>query len=218
MRRSSMNTRSPDTRSQPGAAAAAARAVSGSGSKPRSSARRTRRRTRRGSSANARGEAMRRRRAARSAEPSEGIDRSARHRRCGSAIALTVKSRSARSADSEPPRSGWMSTCQERSRATTRQPQKSSDSSKQAAPPAARAIARAAVAGLPSSTTSRSSVSRPEHMVARGAADQPCAGVGQRDANGAQRLRHARRPRSRNASRRRTRAVCASRRARTGRR
>ena len=72
MRRSSMNTRSPETPRSSGAATDAARAVSGSGSIPRSSASRTRRRTRRGSSANARGEAIRRRRAARSASPPSG--------------------------------------------------------------------------------------------------------------------------------------------------
>ncbi len=180
MRRSSMNTRSPETPRSSGAATEAACAVSGSGSKPRSSASRTSRRTRRGSSANARGEAMRRRRAARSSSPPRGSISSPPA--TGVAIALMVKSRSARSADSEPPRSGWTSTCQEPSRATTRQPEKSSESSKQAAPPAvARAIARAAACAGVSTTMSRSIVSRPSAR-SRGAPPTSHAGLSARAA------------------------------------
>ena len=77
-------------------------------------------------------EVARRRRAGRRSSPPAS----------GSAIALTVKSRSARSASSEPPRSGLTSTCQERSRAMTRQAPNASDSSN-AGPRAARARARA---------------------------------------------------------------------------
>ena len=109
-------------------------------------------------------------------QPSERVvDRLASGDRLGDRV--DVKSRSARSAASEPPRSGWTSTCQERSRATTRQPEKSSESSKQAAPPAAaRAIARAAVSGEASRTMSRSNVSRPSAR-SRGAPPTSQAGV-----------------------------------------
>ena len=58
----------------------------------------------------------------------------------------------------------------------TRQPANSSESSKHAAPPAMRAMARAAVAGGPSTTTSRSNVSRPSAR-SRGAPPTSHAGV-----------------------------------------
>ena len=129
----------------------------GSGSSPSSAARRTSRTARSGSSANVRGPTARNRRAARSAAPPCGSTSSPPSSGC--AIALTVKSRSARSASSDPPRSGLRSACHDRSAAITRHAPNSSESSN-AGPRAARASRRAAAPTSPSTTRSRSAVGR----------------------------------------------------------
>ena len=135
MRRSSVKTRSWAVPASPGACARTAAAVSGSISKPSSVARRATRSVRRGSATNASALTIRRRLWSRSLAPPWGSTSSPPP--SGSAIALTVRSRAARSASSEPPCSGVMSTCQLRSRATTRQAPNWSESSNEA-PPAPR--------------------------------------------------------------------------------
>ena len=132
---------------------------------------------------------MRRRRAVRSGRPPSGSI--GPPPASGSAIALTVKSRRARSASSEPPRNGSTSTCHEESRAATRHAPKVSDRAKQAARPAACAIAAAASPGSPSTTTSTSAVGRPSSAVADRAAHQPGRPAGQRGAGRLQALTHA---------------------------
>ena len=86
--------------------------------------------------------------------------RSGRRLPAARAIALTVKSRSARSAWSEPPRNGLRSTCHLRPGPTTRQAPKASESSK-AGPRAARPTARAASPASPSSDDVEVVVPRP---------------------------------------------------------
>ncbi len=76
-----------------------------------------------------------------------------------SAIALTVRSRRPRSCSIVAPSSAIRSSCQERSRATTRQPPNASDSSN-AWPRATRATLRADAATSPPTTTSKSDVGR----------------------------------------------------------
>ena len=146
-RRSSVKTRSWAVPANPGACARTAVAVSGSISKPSSVARRATRSVRSGSATNASALTIRRRLWSRSLAPPWGSTSSPPP--SGSAIALTVRSRAARSASSEPPCSGVMSTCQLRSRATTRQAPNWSESSNEAppapAPEAARGAAHVAV-------------------------------------------------------------------------
>ena len=78
----------------------------------------------------------------------------------GSAIALIVKSRAARSAARSSSRRRTRSTFQPPPRPTTRHAPNAPESSN-AVPPAARAIARAAACGSPASATSKSAVARP---------------------------------------------------------
>ena len=103
--------RSAATRSSPGASRPIAAAVSGSIVRSRSIAIRTARSVRSGSSASAPGATMRSRRASRSARPPCGSSSSPPA--SGSAIALTVKSRAARSAWMSQSRRITRSTCQE---------------------------------------------------------------------------------------------------------
>ena len=124
-------------RERRGAARAAARSVSGSGSRPSSTATRTSRSTRSGSSANALGPAMRRRPAAQVGEAAERVDRLAARERLGDRVDGEVAQRqvgleraAAQRLDVDLPGA---------SRApTTRQAPNSSESAKHAAPPAAR--------------------------------------------------------------------------------
>src|ERR671923_135834 len=157
-RLSSANTRSGDTRRRAGAWAPAAARVSRSGSRRSSQARRAARSTRSGSAANPSALTILSRPAARSSRPPNGSIGSPPA--SGSAIALTVKSRAARSSSMLRPLTGSTSTCHPRSRATTRHPPKVSESGKAAARPA-RPNALAAGATGPSTTTSRSKVWRP---------------------------------------------------------
>ena len=162
MRRSSMNTRSAET--PPSAGACSAGRVQGLGVGRRDRARPPSARGaeragdhRRTPAARPSAAAAPRDRRARPAGRSVALPRSARRSRS------TVKSRSARSAASEPPRSGSISTCHERSRASTRHAAERPPTARSMSPlPAARAIARAASPGSPSTTMSRSALARPK--------------------------------------------------------
>ena len=161
-RLSSPNTRSGATRSMPFTCSALAAAVAGSSSSPSSTTRRTARSVRSGSSAKAVSETIRTTRASRSARPPCGSSSSPPA--SGSAIALIVKSRAARSA-SMSPCSVTRSTCQPWSGPTTRQAPNAPDSSNATPPRRARDRPR----GL-----ARVAVER-DVQVVRGAAEQPVA-------------------------------------------
>ena len=90
----------------------------------------------------------------------------------GSAIALIVKSRAARSAARSSSRSRTRSTCQPWLRATTRQAPNAPESSN-AIPPAARATARAAGLRVAGERDVEVGGRAPEQAVADGAADEP---------------------------------------------
>ena len=112
----------------------------------------------------------------------------------GSAIALTVKSRSARSASSVPPRSGARSACQ---RAVARDDAPRAELLRQreaAAPPGrARDRARRLAPGRPRRRRRGRRSARPSSAVADRAADEPRPAAGQRRASRVEARRHARR-------------------------
>ena len=129
-----------------GRRAGASASVAGSTSKPNSQAKRARRSTLSGSSSKECSVTARRRPCATSASPPCGSTR-VPLASSGRAMALTVKSRSARSASMPSPRSGVRSNCHERSRAIVRHAPNRSESGNRCAS-AAVAKARAARSGI----------------------------------------------------------------------
>ena len=160
MRLSSPNTRSAATSASRGALARADARAAASTSRLNSIERRARRMIRRASSSMAVADTRRSRRASRSARPPNGSRSSPPSR--GSAMALTVKSRRARSCSMDSPSSGIRSTCQVPARSVTRQAPKASESGN-AAPPFALARRRASGSTSPWATRSTSSVERPRN-------------------------------------------------------
>ena len=155
---SSANWRSPAVAPIPDAAARANSTVPASGSRPSLQAIRAARSTRIGSSVKERLEEARRAADSRSPRPpvgSSGVPPSS-----GTAIELTVKSRSRRSRSIESPRNAATSSFQLPSRAITRQVSNSSESSN-GWPSDSSAIRRAAAATSPSKARSTSVTSLP---------------------------------------------------------